>query len=65
VKSGTGGMAVHHRFRSTFADLFQQPETQVGFEHTPKVDPQIVPRSQALRHVPIALQEEVSKELAW
>jgi hypothetical protein len=64
VKSGTGGTAVHHRFRSTFADLFQQPETLAGFEHTPKVDPQIVPRSQALRRVPIALQEEVSKELA-
>jgi hypothetical protein len=45
VKSGTGGTAVHHRLRSTFTELFQQPETLVGFEHTPKVDPQIVPRS--------------------
>jgi hypothetical protein len=50
VKSGTGGTTAHHKFRSTFADLFQ-PETQVGFEHTPKVDPQIVPRSQALLRV--------------
>jgi hypothetical protein len=30
---------VHHRFRSTFADLFQRRETLVGFEHTPKVRP--------------------------
>jgi hypothetical protein len=64
VKSGTDGTAVHDRFRSTFADLFQQPKKLVRFELTPKVDSQTVPRSQAPRRVPIALQEEVSKELA-
>ncbi len=63
VESSAGGTVAQHRFRSEFAELFQQPETLLGFEHRPKVDSTVVPRSQALRRVPIALQEEVSKEL--
>lgn len=55
--AGTSGTVVHHKFWSMFADLFQQPETLVGLEHMPKVDPQVVPRSHALRHVLIVLQE--------
>ena len=54
---------VEHRFKAMFRDLFGQPETIVGYVHKPKLDPAVVPRMQALRRVPIALQSDVSTEL--
>ncbi len=52
-----------HRFKTEFAELFNPPEIIVGFVHKPKVDSSVVPRGQALRRVPIALQGEVIQEL--
>ena len=42
-----------HRFRAMFSD----------FVHKPMVDSTVVPRAQAMRRVPIALQDEVAQEL--
>jgi hypothetical protein len=52
-----------HRFRTEFAELFKPPEIISGFVHKPQVDTSVQPRVQALRRVPLALQDDVIKEI--
>ncbi len=55
--------AGEQKFREQYAELFEPPETITGYVHKPKVDASVVPHVQPLRRVPLALSDDVSKEL--